>query len=102
MQEVFDSDTLTGDDKMGDAEIDIRPYVDCVRMGLENLPTGTVITRVQPCRTNCLSDESCCVWDNGKILQNMFLRLRNVERGEVEVQIEWVDVPGCKGLLATD
>ncbi|KAL6351166.1 hypothetical protein AAG906_031752 [Vitis piasezkii] len=90
---VYDSDTFTLDDKMGDAEIDIKPYVECLKMGLENLPTGTVISRVQPSRTNCLSDESCCVWDNGKIRQDMLLRLRNVECGEVEVQIEWINIP---------
>ena len=96
---MYDSDTFTTDDKMGEAEIDIRPYVECLRMGLENLPTGTVITRVQPSRTNCLSNESCCVWDNGRILQDMFLRLRNVECGEIEVQIEWINPPGCKGVF---
>lgn len=96
---VYDSDTFTLDDKMGDAEIDIKPYVECLKMGLENLPTGTVISRVQPSRTNCLADESCCVWDNGKIRQDMLLRLRNVECGEVEVQIEWINIPGCRGLF---
>ncbi|KAJ9708455.1 hypothetical protein PVL29_000477 [Vitis rotundifolia] len=96
---VYDSDTFTLDDKMGDAEIDIKPYVECLKMGLEDLPTGTVISRVQPSRTNCLSDESCVVWDNGKIRQDMFLRLRNVESGEVEVQIEWINIPGCRGLF---
>ena len=99
LQVVYDSDTFTLDDKMGDAEIDIKPYVECLKMGLENLPTGTVISRVQPSRTNCLADESCCVWDNGKIRQDMLLRLRNVECGEVEVQIEWINIPGCRGLF---
>ena len=71
-QAVYDNDTFTADDKTGEAEIDIRPYVECLRMGLENLPTGTVITRVQPSRTNCLSDESCCVWDNGRSCKTCF------------------------------
>jgi len=95
---VYDKDTFTADDKMGDAEIDIKPYIECLRMGLEKLPNGCVVKRVQPSRTNCLSDESCCVWNNGKIVQDMSLRLRNVESGEVVVQIEWIDLPGCKGL----
>ncbi|KAE8076312.1 hypothetical protein FH972_014974 [Carpinus fangiana] len=95
---VYDKDTFTADDKMGDAEIDIKPYIECLRMGLEKLPNGCVVKRVQPSRTNCLSDESCCVWNNGKIVQDMSLRLRNVVSGEVVVQIEWIDLPGCKGL----
>ncbi|KAL5553213.1 hypothetical protein UlMin_040614 [Ulmus minor] len=96
---VYDKDTLTEDDKMGDAEIDIKPYIECLRMGLGSLPDGCVVKRVQPDRTNCLSDESSCVWNNGKIVQDMLLRLRNVECGEVLVQVEWIDLPGSRGLL---
>ncbi|KDP38077.1 hypothetical protein JCGZ_04720 [Jatropha curcas] len=95
---VFDKDKFTADDKIGDAEIDIKPYIKILKMGLENLPNGCVVSRVQPNRTNCLADESHMVWNNGKIIQNMPLRLRNVESGEVEVQLEWIHVPGCKGL----
>lgn len=98
MQIVYDKDTFTADDTMGDAEIDIKPYIECLRMGLESLPDGSVVKRVQPSRENCLADESCCVWNKGKIVQDMCLRLRNVEHGEVAVQIEWIDLPGCKGL----
>ncbi|PON62732.1 C2 domain containing protein [Parasponia andersonii] len=99
---VYDKDTFTVDDKMGDAQIDIKPYVECLRMGLKNLPDGCVIKRVQPSRENCLADESPCVWDKGKIVQDMCLRLRNVECGEIIVQIEWINLPGFQGLLATD
>ncbi|KAI4386485.1 hypothetical protein MLD38_004415 [Melastoma candidum] len=95
---VYDKDTLTGDDKMGDAEFDLWPYVDAVRMRLENLPTPTTVSRVHPCRSNCLAEESCITWVNGKLVQDMVLRLRNVESGEVEIQIEWIDVPGSRGL----
>ncbi|GFY96387.1 calcium-dependent lipid-binding (CaLB domain) family protein [Actinidia rufa] len=59
---MYDKDTFTEDDKMGDATIDMKPYIECLRMGLENLSNG----------------------------------LRNIEQGEVEVQIEWVDLPGRK------
>lgn len=95
---MFDKDTLTDHDKMGDAEIDIKPYIECLKLGLESLPDGCVVKRVYPNRTNCLSDESQCVWNKGKIVQDMHLRLKNVECGEVTIQIEWIDVPGAKGL----
>lgn len=98
VQTVYDKDTFTTDDKMGDAEIDIKPYVECLRMGLKSLPNGEVVKRVKPSRTNSLSEESCCVWNNGKIVQDMCLRLRNTESGEVAIQLEWIDLPGCKGL----
>ncbi|KAJ6903186.1 protein C2-DOMAIN ABA-RELATED 7-like [Populus alba x Populus x berolinensis] len=97
-QTVFDKDTFTVDDKMGEARIDIQPYIASLKMGLQNLPKGCVVSRVQPSQNNCLADESCIVWDDGKLLQDMILRLRNVESGEVTIQIEWIDVPGCRGL----
>ncbi|KAJ6726239.1 PROTEIN C2-DOMAIN ABA-RELATED 10 [Salix purpurea] len=95
---VFDKDTFTVDDKMGDASIDIQPYIASLKMGLQNLPKGCVVSRVQPSQNNCLAVESCIVWDDGKFLQDMMLRLRNVESGEVVIQIEWINLPGCRRL----
>lgn len=83
---------------MGDADIDIKPYLQCVKMGLKDLPDGHVVKSVQPDRTNCLAEESSCIWRNGKIVQEMSLRLRNVKSGEVIVEIEWIDLPDSKGL----
>ncbi|KAK6134176.1 hypothetical protein DH2020_032066 [Rehmannia glutinosa] len=95
---VYDKDTFTGDDSMGNAQIDIKPLVECLRMGLESLPDGTKVDRVQPSRENCLADESCVIWNQGKMTQDMILRLKDVECGEVDVQIEWIHLPGSKGL----
>ncbi|XP_039025597.1 protein C2-DOMAIN ABA-RELATED 1-like [Hibiscus syriacus] len=94
---VYDRDTFV-DDKMGDAEFEIGPLLNAVKMRLQGLPDGTIITKVQPSRQNCLSQESCIIWSNGKAVQDMFLRLRNVETGEVELQLEWIDVPGSRGV----
>ncbi|KAF2295412.1 hypothetical protein GH714_032811 [Hevea brasiliensis] len=95
---VYDKDTFSRDDKMGDAEFDIRPFLEAVKMRLESLPSGTIITRIPPSRQNCLAEESHIIWANGKVVQNMFLRLRNVECGEVELQLQWIDIPGSRGL----
>ncbi|KAM1078491.1 hypothetical protein TB2_025180 [Malus domestica] len=95
---VYDKDTFSFDDKMGDAEFDIALFIQVLRMGLEGLPDGTVITKVQPSRENCLAEESCIIWSNGKLVQNMILRLRNVECGEIELQLQWIDVPSSRGL----
>ncbi|CAA0817172.1 Calcium-dependent lipid-binding (CaLB domain) family protein [Striga hermonthica] len=95
---VYDKDTFTVDDSMGKANIDIKPLIDCLKMGLQSLPNGTKVDRVQPNRDNCLADESCIVWNNGKMTQDMILRLKDVECGEVDIQIEWIDLPGGKGL----
>ncbi|XP_057481645.1 protein C2-DOMAIN ABA-RELATED 4-like [Actinidia eriantha] len=95
---VYDKDTFSLDDKMGDAEFDIKPFVEAIKMRLGSLPTGTIVTRVNAGRENCLAEESCIVWDEGKIVQHMILRLRNVEHGEVELQLEWIDIPGSRGV----
>ncbi|KAL8531865.1 hypothetical protein ACS0TY_008461 [Phlomoides rotata] len=94
---VYDKDTFTGDDVMGNAQIDIKPYLECLKMGLQSLPDGTVVRRVEASRENCLAEESCVVWNKGKMTQQMILRLRHVECGEVDVQIEWLDVPANEG-----
>ncbi|XP_027908616.1 protein C2-DOMAIN ABA-RELATED 9-like [Vigna unguiculata] len=99
---VYDKDTFSGDDKMGDADIDLKPYVQCVQIGFTKLTNGTVVKTIQPDETNCLAKESNCIWQNETIIQEMVLKLRNVESGELAVEIEWVDVIGCKGLSHLD
>ncbi|CAN4090552.1 unnamed protein product [Withania somnifera] len=97
--QVFDKDTFSRDDKMGDAELDIVPFIDAVRMTrAKNLPNGIIISRIIPSRQNCYSEESCIVYENGKVVQNAFLRLRNVECGEIELRLQWIDIPGSKSL----
>ncbi|GAB4860975.1 Protein C2-DOMAIN ABA-RELATED 4 [Ancistrocladus abbreviatus] len=95
---VYDHDFFSKDDKMGEAEFEIKPFIDALRMNLEGLPSGTVLSRMQPCRQNCLAEESCIIWADNRVMQEMCLRLKNVECGEVEIQLLWIDLPGCKGL----
>ncbi|GAB4853825.1 Protein C2-DOMAIN ABA-RELATED 10 [Ancistrocladus abbreviatus] len=90
---VFDKDRFSDDDRMGEADIDINPYLECLAMGLEDLPAGTAVKKIQPSRSNCLADESKVVWvKKGHMVQDMILRLKNVERGEVQIQLEWIDI----------
>ncbi|XP_028786966.1 protein C2-DOMAIN ABA-RELATED 4-like [Neltuma alba] len=90
---VYDHDTFSKDDKMGEAEFEIRPFIEAVNMRLDGLPSGTVVRRLYPGRQNCLADESCITYSEGKVVQDLVLRLRNVECGEVEIQLEWIRVP---------
>uniref|UniRef100_A0A1S3BX57 C2 domain-containing protein n=1 Tax=Cucumis melo TaxID=3656 RepID=A0A1S3BX57_CUCME len=94
---VYDHDTFSKDDKMGYAEFDIKAFMEALKMNLKNLPSGTTITRMLPARQNCLAEESCVVWKDGKVVQDIYLRLRNVECGEVEVQLQWINLPSSKG-----
>ncbi|KAK4346735.1 hypothetical protein RND71_033074 [Anisodus tanguticus] len=97
-QQVYDKNIFSLDDKMGDAELDIFPFIDAVRKRFKNIPSGTIIRQIKPSRQNCLSEESSIVWENDQVVQNVFIRLRNVERGEIELQLQWIDIPGSKGL----
>ncbi|RWW27986.1 hypothetical protein BHE74_00044137, partial [Ensete ventricosum] len=97
-QEVYDKDTFSLDDRMGSAEFDIHPFVEAVKMNLVGLPNGTIIRKVVPCRRNCLAEESHVYWSDGEVVQDLFLRLRNVECGEVELQLHWISIPGSGGL----
>ncbi|KAK8918843.1 putative ADP-ribosylation factor GTPase-activating protein AGD11 [Platanthera zijinensis] len=92
--QVFDKDTFSRDDEMGDADFEIQPFIQAVKMDLSNIPSGTIITTAKPSRQNCLAGESPIVWRDGRVTQDMVLRLRNVETGEVELQLTWVEIPG--------
>lgn len=96
-QEVFDKDTFV-DDSMGNAELDIRPLVDVVKMKLQDVPDKTIVKKVVPNRQNCLAEESSIYVSEGKVKQDLVVRLKNVECGEIELQLQWVDLPGSKGV----
>lgn len=98
--EVFDWDKFSYDDPMGVATIDVQPFVEAVnnitavaRAGGDLPPNNTIIRTILPCRDNDLADPSRIYFFNGKFLQDIVLRLRNVESGEVEIQLMWVDIP---------
>ncbi|KAJ8428099.1 hypothetical protein Cgig2_012391 [Carnegiea gigantea] len=57
-------------------------------------PDGTVIKKVKPSRENCVAEESFIVWSKGNLTQDMFLRLKNVESGEIELSLTYIDIPG--------
>lgn len=92
LQEVYDKNTFTPDDIMGDAELDILPFMDAVKMDLAGIPNVTIITTVRPSRQNCLADDSHISRKDGTVAQDVVLRLRNVESGEVELQLLWVNI----------
>ncbi|KAL8223985.1 hypothetical protein R6Q57_019460 [Mikania cordata] len=91
---VYDHDMLSKDDPMGDAELEIKSFLDALKMPrLERHPNGTVLKRIPPSRTNNLAEESCIIWKDKEVIQQLSLRLRNVETGEVEVELHWVHDP---------
>ncbi|KAH0448189.1 hypothetical protein IEQ34_021989 [Dendrobium chrysotoxum] len=99
--EVYDKDTFSSDDPMGDAEFDIQPFFEAVKMDLRDAPPdGSVLRKQASTRVNCLAEESTIYLLNGKVVQDIVLRLRNVECGEIELQLRWVDLPSSKSSQA--
>ncbi|XP_010552703.1 PREDICTED: protein C2-DOMAIN ABA-RELATED 7 [Tarenaya hassleriana] len=95
---VYDKDAFTGDDEMGEAVVDIKPFLEAVRTAPPEPPVGSHVMSLPPNPHNCLSKPSVImVSGSGKITQEMKVRLRNVESGEVELKLEWVNAGGCKG-----
>ena len=94
---MFDKDTFV-DDSMGNAELDIRPFLEVVKMKLQDVADGTVVKKLVPNRQNCLAEESSIYISEGKVKQDLVIRLKNVECGEIELQLQWVDLPGSKGV----
>ncbi|KAG8100872.1 hypothetical protein GUJ93_ZPchr0013g37507 [Zizania palustris] len=92
--EVFDKDTFSKDDRMGDAEFDIEALMQIIQMDLEDIRSGTVVRTVRPGRQCCLADESKIIWENGQVVQDVLLKLRNVETGVVHLQLKWVKIRG--------
>ncbi|PAN09277.1 hypothetical protein PAHAL_2G007900 [Panicum hallii] len=92
--EVFDKDTFSKDDQMGDAEFDIEALMQIIQMDLEDIRSGTVVRTVRPGSHCCLADESHIMWENGQVVQDLLLKLRNVETGVVHLQLRWVNIPG--------
>ncbi|XP_071700885.1 protein C2-DOMAIN ABA-RELATED 4-like [Rutidosis leptorrhynchoides] len=92
---VFDHDTFSRDDEMGDAYFDIKAFLETQKMNLESdsVPNGTTLKRIKPSSSNYLSEESCIIWQDGNVVQNILLKLRNVECGEIELELHWIDLP---------
>ncbi|GJM91059.1 hypothetical protein PR202_ga07395 [Eleusine coracana subsp. coracana] len=63
--EVFDKD-MFADDSMGNAELDIRPLVEVVKMKLQDVADNTVVKKLVPNRQNCLAQERHNIYLRGE------------------------------------
>jgi len=94
--EVFDEDKFTADDSMGVAEINITDIYDAAKLDLSHATNGTRIKTIYPVGVNYLGGESHVQWKDGKVVQDLILKLKKVDSGLIVVQLEWVHVPGVK------
>lgn len=91
MQLVYDKDTFSTDDFMGDSEIDIQPLVAAAKAH-ENSETfePTELGKSVASKDNTLVKDGIITLIDGKVKQDISLRLQNVERGVLEIELECV------------
>ncbi|KAG4201483.1 hypothetical protein ERO13_A05G281300v2 [Gossypium hirsutum] len=90
-QIVYDKDTFTTDDFMGDAEIDIQPLVAAAKAYekskiQESMQLGKCVAN----RDNNFLKDGIINLADGKVKQEISFRLQNVERGTLEIELECV------------
>lgn len=91
MQFVYDKDTFSTDDFMGEAEIDIQPLVSAA-IAHENstLNEPMEFGKLVASKENTLVKDSVISLTDGKVMQDVSLKLQNVERGVLEIELECV------------
>ncbi|XP_009780254.1 putative ADP-ribosylation factor GTPase-activating protein AGD11 [Nicotiana tabacum] len=88
---VYDKDTFTTDDFMGEAEIDIQPLVTAAKASEnstlgESMPLG----KLKASKENTLVKDGIISLIDGKVKQDITVKLQNVERGVLEIELECV------------
>ncbi|CAK7324443.1 unnamed protein product [Dovyalis caffra] len=90
---VFDHDTFSADDIMGEAEIDIQPLItSAMAFGDPEMFGNMQIGKWLKSNDNALVDDSIINIFDGKVKQEISLKLQNVESGELEIELEWKPV----------
>ncbi|CAI0461846.1 unnamed protein product [Linum tenue] len=88
---VYDKDTFSTDDFMGEAEIDIQPLVSAARAyETSSINESTQLGKWVASRDNTLVKDGVISLIDGKVKQEISLRLQNVERGVLEIELECV------------
>ncbi|CAM0885105.1 unnamed protein product [Alopecurus aequalis] len=89
--QVYDKDTFTTDDRMGEAEINIQPLVAAAKAYETKSITDTTELNKWLAKDGILipRDSAISVIDN-KVKQEVTVRLQNVERGTLEIELECV------------
>ncbi|KAJ3679062.1 hypothetical protein LUZ60_017073 [Juncus effusus] len=89
--QVYDHDVISADDLMGEAEIDLQPLITSADAfgDPDNLP-DMQIGKWLTSNDNCLIKDSAINVVDGKVKQEVTLKLQNVESGEIDLELEWI------------
>lgn len=88
---VYDHDTFSADDIMGEADIDLQSLItSAMAFGDAGMFGDMQIGKWLKSDDNALIEDSTVNIDDGKVKQNMTLKLQNVESGEIDLELEWI------------
>ncbi|KAH7536654.1 hypothetical protein FEM48_Zijuj03G0007500 [Ziziphus jujuba var. spinosa] len=89
---VYDKDTFSTDDFMGEAEIDIQPLVTAAKAYEKSSinESKQQLGKWVASKENTLVQDGIIYLVDGKVRQEISLRLQNVERGVLEIELECV------------
>lgn len=91
LQQVFDHDVISANDSMGEAEIDLQPLItSATAFGEAEMFENMQIGKWLKSDDNALIDDSAVNIIDGKVIQEVSLKLQNVETGEVYLELEWI------------
>ncbi|KAM0943028.1 putative Arf GTPase activating protein [Dioscorea sansibarensis] len=90
---VFDHDLFSADDIMGEAEIDLQPLLTAaMAFGDPQFLGDMQIGKWLKSNDNALIKDSIINVVDGRVKQEVSLKLQNVESGEIELELEWVPI----------
>ncbi|KAK7399710.1 hypothetical protein VNO78_10899 [Psophocarpus tetragonolobus] len=88
---VFDYDMFSADDIMGEADIDLQPLItSAMAYGDPSMFDNMQIGKWLKSHDNALIDDSTVNIVDGKVKQEISIKLQNVESGELELALEWI------------
>ncbi|XP_022141417.1 probable ADP-ribosylation factor GTPase-activating protein AGD11 [Momordica charantia] len=88
---VYDKDTFSTDDFMGEAEIDIQPLVAATKAyEKSSIDESMQLGKWVASNENTLVKDGIINLVDGKVRQDISLRLQNVERGVLEIELECI------------
>ncbi|XP_039050425.1 probable ADP-ribosylation factor GTPase-activating protein AGD13 [Hibiscus syriacus] len=89
--QVYDHDTFSADDMMGEAEIVIQPLItSAMSYGNPQMFGDMQIGKWLKSNDNALIEDSIVNIVDGRVKQEVSLQLQNVESGEIYVELEWL------------
>ncbi|KAG8363704.1 hypothetical protein BUALT_Bualt19G0050100 [Buddleja alternifolia] len=88
---VYDKDTFSYDDFMGDAEIDIQPLLSAAKATeCSSMSADSPLGKWKAGKENTLVRDGIITLEDGRVKQDIAIKLQNVERGVLEIELECV------------